>query len=141
VDEGAEQMNKTQILASIAALCLLGVGTYAWAQPKPGAEMGCEHDCPMHQTAALSEVKVEQTKQGAVIQMIAKRPEDVSKVQQNAHELARLLNSGSCPMMHEVMMMSMGKSTGIKRHRRQASKQPGAAGLKPRRRLFVITIL
>lgn len=96
-------MNKTQTLSSIAALCLVSIGTYAWAEPKHGAEMGCDHECPMHQAAALSDVKVEQTKQGAVIQFIAKRPEDISKVQQNAQQLATMLSSASCPMMHEGM--------------------------------------
>ena len=53
---------------------------------------------------------MEQTKQGAVIQWIAKRPEDISKVQQNAQQLATLLSSGSCPMLHEGMHLEHGQA-------------------------------
>jgi hypothetical protein len=52
----------------------------------------------MHQAASLATIKVEQTKQGAVIQLVAKKPEDVSKVQQSAQQMATMLSSGSCPM-------------------------------------------
>jgi hypothetical protein len=52
----------------------------------------------MHEAAELSDIKVELTKQGAVIQLVAKRAEDVSALQQHAQKLAETLKSGECPM-------------------------------------------
>jgi len=52
----------------------------------------------MHEAAELSDIKVELTKQGAVIQLVAKRSEDVSKLQQRAQQIAEHLKSGGCPM-------------------------------------------
>jgi len=90
-------MTKATKLSWAAALCITGFGAYSYAQPQPGAA-ACGDACPMHQAAALSDVKVEQTKQGAVIKLVAKRPEDVAKVQQSAQQMAAMLSSGSCPM-------------------------------------------
>lgn len=89
-------MTNVKKLSWAAALCLVGYAGYSVAQPKPG--MPCGDGCPMHEAAELSNIKVEQTKQGAVIQLIAKRPEDVAKVQQSAQQLAAMLSSGECPM-------------------------------------------
>ena len=91
-------MRKVQTTVCIIALGLGGFGAYAVAQPKPAAQMECSHECPMHDAAELSDIKVEQTKQGAVIHLVAKRPEDVSKVQQSAQKLASMLNGKDCPM-------------------------------------------
>jgi hypothetical protein len=91
-------MKKIQTTAWAVALCLGGFGAYAVAQPKPAANMACSHECPMHEAAELSDIKVEQTKEGAVIRLVAKRPEDVSKVQQSAQKLAGMLSGKDCPM-------------------------------------------
>jgi D-lyxose ketol-isomerase len=52
----------------------------------------------MHHAAALSDIKVEETKQGAVIHLVAKRAEDVKQVQQSAQKLASMLTNQQCPM-------------------------------------------
>ena len=91
-------MKKVQTTVWAAALCLGGFGAYASAQPKAATETECSHECPMHNAAELSDIKVEQTKQGAVIHLVAKRAEDVNKVQQSAQKLASMLNSKNCPM-------------------------------------------
>ncbi|HET8937530.1 MAG TPA: hypothetical protein VFN67_29005 [Polyangiales bacterium] len=91
-------MQKVRTSVLLIALCLGGFGTYAVAQPKAAADMECSHECPMHEAAELSDIKVEQTKQGAVIHMVAKRAEDVSKVQQSAQKLANMLGGQHCPM-------------------------------------------
>lgn len=124
-------MNKLNGATWVAALCLLGAGAYAAAQPKPQAPAAkaeaaastmCGHDCPMHQVVGRAEIKVEQTKQGAVIQLIAKRPEDVQSVQQGAAQLAAVMNgTAGCPM-HEGM--HPGHGGGMHQHRHPA-QQPG----------------
>ena len=96
--ERTERMHKVQTTVWVIALCLGGFGAYAVAQPKEAAQMECSHECPMHEAAELSDIKVEQTKQGAVIHLVAKRAEDVSKVQQNAQKMATMLKGQPCPM-------------------------------------------
>ena len=119
-------MNKRNGLSWVAALCVLGVGAFSAAQPKPqapaakpqpAASTACGQDCqgcPMHEVLGRADVKVEQTKQGAVIQLIAKRPEDVQSVQQSAAQLAAMLNgTASCPM-HQGM--HAGHGPGMHHH-------------------------
>jgi hypothetical protein len=129
---GACVMRKLNGPTWLAALCLLGGGAYAAAQPKPqapapkpeaAANTMCGHDCPMHQVIGRAEVKVEQTKQGAVIQLIAKRPEDVQSVQQGAAQLAAMLNGTTgCPM-HQGM--HSGHGGGMHQHQhKHAPPQP-----------------
>lgn len=91
-------MQKVRTTIGIVALCLGGFGAYAAAQPKAAPNMECSHECPMHDVAQLSDIKVEQTKQGAVITLVAKRAEDVGNVQQHAQKLASMLNGQACPM-------------------------------------------
>jgi D-lyxose ketol-isomerase len=90
-------MHKVLSTIGVAALCAAGFAAYAVAQPK-AAQMQCSHECPMHGAAELSDIKVEQTKQGAVIHLVAKRAEDVGKVQQSAQKLMGMLNGQQCPM-------------------------------------------
>lgn len=94
-------MKTARQLPWMGALAVAGLGAYALlVQPGPAI---ADHDdeCPMHEMAELSTVKVEQTKQGAIIQLMAKKPEDVGKVQQQAKRVAAMLTSGSCPMHAE----------------------------------------
>lgn len=88
-------------------LLVAGVSAASIAQTKPppsaakGASPMCEHGCPMHGVFELADLKVEDTKQGAVIQLVAKRPEDVAKVRELAKEMAMHAHEEGCDMMHE----------------------------------------
>jgi glutamate-1-semialdehyde aminotransferase len=85
-----------------AGLSLLFLGCHSAPPPAhghaghAGHAMMCQHDCPMHQAATLSDVKVQTTAGGAVIELVAKRPEDAAKVQQSAQRMAEMLNAGGC---------------------------------------------
>jgi hypothetical protein len=79
------------------AACLAGITAYAGAQTK-AAPAVADQTCPMHQAAELSDVKVEQTKDGAIIRLVAKRPEDIGKVQDSAQRMATMLSHDDCPM-------------------------------------------
>jgi hypothetical protein len=51
----------------------------------------------MHQAAELSDIKLESTKQGATIVLVAKRAEDIAKVQESARQIAAMLSGQECP--------------------------------------------
>jgi hypothetical protein len=53
--------------------------------------MGCEQDCPLLEASGLANVKVENTKLGATIQLVAKNAADVAKLQELARELTARL--------------------------------------------------
>lgn len=110
-------------------LSLAGAAAYSAAQPKPQpsaakpAPAMCEHDCPMHGAFELADFKVEDTKQGAAIQLIAKRPEDVAKVRELAKELASHAHEDGCSMMHEHDEHMHGHhGDGMHEHNAPASK-------------------
>jgi len=54
--------------------------------------------CPMTQLAGLADVKVENTKAGAMLQLTAKDPSKAGEVQALASKLAEHLKAGGCPM-------------------------------------------
>ena len=91
-------MKNTKTTMWLVTLGSLAVGTFALAQPKPAEPTACDQ-CPMKAAAELSDIKVELTKDGALIRLRARRAEDLSKVQQNAQQLATALSRGDC-MMH-----------------------------------------
>jgi len=111
-------MSKLTRVSWLAALCVSSAGAYAFAQAKPvapavapapksapatqpPAAMSCDHACPMHGGWELADIQVQQTADGAIIKLVAKKPEDVQKVQQLA---AKLGSAEGCPMhagMHE----------------------------------------
>lgn len=90
-------MTNAKTFAWAFGLCLFGSGALAIAQTKPAPAM-CDH-CPMKAASELSDIKVELTKTGAIIRLTSKRPEDLSKVQESAQEIASALSSADC-MMH-----------------------------------------
>ena len=104
-------MNKNLTMSCVIALSFLGIGCHATVPPRHAQATACQHECPMHQApghgeghacpmhqaAALSDIKVQSTDAGAVIELVAKRPEDASKVQESAQQMAAML-SGGCPM-------------------------------------------
>jgi hypothetical protein len=126
-------MTKAKTLSWVAALCVTGLGAYAFAD-EPKSAAACGSECPMHQAAELSTIKVEQTKQGAVIQLIAKKPEDVAKVQQSAQQMAAMLSSGACPMhaahgggMHHMHGHEQDEHHEHHEHQQKQSAPPAAS--------------
>lgn len=106
-------MKSVHTIVATFAISLGGFGAYALAQPKPAANMECSHECPMHDAAALSDINVEKTKQGAVIHLVAKRAEDISKVQDSAQKMAGMLKGEPCPMhKHHAGMQHQHKHAG-----------------------------
>lgn len=91
-------MSYLRTITCLAALSLLGIACHSNPPPQHAAATACPHQCPMHEAAALSDVKVQTTEAGATIELVAKRPEDASKVQQHAQQMAAMLSSGQCPM-------------------------------------------
>jgi hypothetical protein len=121
-------MNKLTRLSWLAALCVSSAGAYAFAQGKPvapapkPAAMSCEHACPMHGAMELADIQVEQTREGAIIKLVAKKPEDVQKVQQLAAKLGG--EGGGCPM-HDAM--HEGHHGGMMHHHPPTAPAPAPA--------------
>lgn len=128
-------MSKLTRVSWLAALCVSSAGAYAFAQAKPAAPapaqaaapapnpaagakppaaMSCEHACPMHAAMDLADMQVEQTPQGAIIKLVAKKPEDVQKVQQLAAKLGG--EGGGCPMHDGMHGMPEGHHGGMMHH-------------------------
>lgn len=65
----------------------------------------CKHgqmnamDCPMGKLASLADLKVENTKSGATIQVVAKDMKKLAEVQALAAKVVEKVKSGHCPMM------------------------------------------
>jgi hypothetical protein len=55
--------------------------------------MHAEHECPLQQVAAIADIKVETTKLGATLQLVAKNPIDAEKVRQLARDAASHLST------------------------------------------------
>lgn len=82
----------------------------------------CKHGamaCPMGELASLADVKLENTKSGAAIQLVAKDIKKLAEVQALAAKVVEKIKSGDCPMMqggadhahgpHHGRMMGTGK--------------------------------
>jgi hypothetical protein len=79
-------------------LCSLGTGALAVAQSNRPTASASEQ-CPMKKASELSDIKVELSKNGAIIRLSAKRAQDVNAVQESAQEIAAALSGGDC-LMH-----------------------------------------
>jgi hypothetical protein len=100
---------------------------------KSGAGMACDAGmcgghgkhadmhCPMTQLASLADVKVENTKTGATLQLTAKDPSKAGEVQALAGKLAEHLKAGGCPMEKSGPGMMPGHQHGA------PSASPGKA--------------
>ena len=110
-------MNISRVRTFVAvAVGLIAAGSYAAAQqmgphgpheaadaPAVGPQhgMGMQHhammhgdsSCPMEEAAPIADIKVEKTADGAVIRLVAKKPEDVARIQQMAERMAEHMSS------------------------------------------------
>lgn len=113
--------------ARIVALALLlgGTAAYAAAQQHSGMHSGmhegsneCMQDgmsCPMEGMHALADVKIENTKNGAVIRLDAKKADQVAKVQALAERMK------SCMGMDMGKGMGMGMGKGMDMNKTQTA--------------------
>src|SRR5262245_25254989 len=107
-------MNAKSLSWIAAVVCLSLGGAYAMAQPKAQPKPGpaapqTGAGCPMHGMSSIADAKVEETPQGAVLRLTAKRPEDVAKVREAAQRMIGCMSGADACMMHE----GQGKHGGM----------------------------
>jgi hypothetical protein len=107
-----KNLHVTRWLVVVFALAA-GAG-YSAAQGKPAAparpasgaapETGMEmHSCPMEGAGPIADIHVENTADGAVIQLKAKSPGDVKRIQEMAAKMAEHMSAGGMNGMHGGM--------------------------------------
>lgn len=133
----------TRRFMSIVALALLVGGGYAAAQGKtappasPGPRKTSEtsttksemKSCPMHEAAQVADASVENTADGAVIRLKAKKPGDVKRVQEMAAMMAQHIAEGCtehCAMMHGGMHHKGGMKGGGPESSPKPAAPPGS---------------
>ncbi|HEX2676860.1 MAG TPA: hypothetical protein VHM19_09475 [Polyangiales bacterium] len=108
-------MNTRKLVFTVTVLSALAGATYGTAQgtgkDKGGMGMGGMnmkkgmHECPMMQLEGLEvDATVENTKTGANLKLVAKKPEEAAKVQELAQHIAEHVKGG-CAMggdMHKA---------------------------------------
>lgn len=72
----------------------------------PESEMGM-HSCPMEDAGPIADIHVENTADGAVIQLKAKSPGDVKRIQEMAAKMAEHMSAGGMKGMHGGGMKGM----------------------------------
>jgi hypothetical protein len=129
-------MKNSHVTRWIMVMFALAAGAgYSAAQGKPaeparpasgnGHEPGMGmHSCPMEGVGPLADIHVENTADGAVIQLKAKSPGDVQRIQEMAAKMAEHMSAGGMKGMHGGMK---GMHGGGMEHDGMQGGTPGAA--------------
>lgn len=144
-------MKSSQVIRRSAALVALSIavgGGYAAAQkkaaspapaaqPAPGKTDGAKSEmmsCPMEEAAPFADVTAENTADGAVVRLKAKKPADVQRIQKMAAMMAEHMTGGGMEhrgMMHRGMQHGGMMHGGMQHGRPGSSPQPAAQPKQP----------
>jgi hypothetical protein len=142
-------MNSSKVTRRSALIIILALagGGYALAQGKMPPTAGARQrpaastsatkpdmkSCPMHDAAAFADATAENTADGAVIHLKAKKASDVQRVQEMASMMAKHMTEGcmeNCDMEHGGMMHG-GMMHGGMMHGGMQRHEPGPKPAQP----------